>query len=65
MSDENIALLPNNTIETENILLCGRRLEPAKYIIIHNWGKISSRLFSNSEAEASELLNNIEEMFPC
>ena len=41
------------------------RFETAQYITMHVYrGNNSSRFSRNSEANASELLENLEEMFP-
>ena len=46
-------------------LVCGWRFEAADKITAHVVGNISRRFSSNSEANVLELLEIIEEMFPC
>ena len=53
-----------NPFPTDDTPVCGRKFEPADKITIYIVPmNISSRLSSNSEADASELLECSEEMF--
>ena len=51
-----------NPLEIGNTPLCGERVKTAKGIIMYV--NISLRLSRNSEAFASEFLENLNEMFP-
>ena len=54
-----------NPFMTGSTSVCDRRFEPADNITAHVvQRKHRSRFSSNSEAFASELLENVEEMFP-
>ena len=53
-----------NPFAPGNTPVCGWIFETTDNITIEYRWKISSRFSSNSEADASELLENLEEMFP-
>ena len=58
-----MSVSPKYTMLTISRRLIHQRMIEDLNIIVH-LGNISSKFSSNSEADASELLENLEEMFP-